>query len=93
MAQHASNATIINALGLHARPAMAFVELALTFDAEIAVARADAPDQRVNGKSIMEMMMLAATQGTDLTIHADGSDANDATAALCALVATGFDED
>lgn len=81
---------IVNRLGLHARPAMAFVDLAATFKCSVHVRR---DDTEVDGKSIMQMMMLAATQGTQLEIVADGDDADAALAALKALVARGFDEE
>ncbi|MCA9299509.1 MAG: HPr family phosphocarrier protein [Phycisphaerales bacterium] len=82
--------TISNRLGLHARPAMSFVDTANSFSAEIKVAKGA---QVVNGKSIMELMMLAATCGTSLDITAAGDDACDAVEALKALVDRGFDED
>lgn len=82
--------TIRNRLGLHARPAMAFVDLANTFDSDIQVHKGK---QVVDGKSIMQMMMLAAVQGTDLNIHADGPDAAKAIKALRELVDRGFDEE
>ncbi len=82
--------TIVNKLGLHARPAMTFVDLASTFQAEVTVSRSD---QEVDGKSIMHMMMLAATKGTELTVTAVGPDAEAACAALKKLVDDGFDED
>ena len=86
--------SISNPLGLHARPAMTFVETAMGFDAAISVRRADSPDtESVDGKSIMHMMMLAATCGTELIITADGSDAEQATSALRGLVVGGFGED
>ena len=82
--------TIVNKLGLHARPAMTFVDLASTFQSEVTVSRGD---QEVDGKSIMHMMMLAATKGTELTVTAIGPDAEKACAALKKLVDGGFDED
>lgn len=82
--------TIQNRLGLHARPAMAFVDLASTFRSVVTVRR---DDTEVDGKSIMQMMMLAATQGTPLEVTADGDDAEQALDALKALVARGFDEE
>jgi phosphocarrier protein HPr len=82
--------TIVNRLGLHARPAMTFVDLAGTFKSDITVKRSD---QEVDGKSIMHMMMLAATKGTALDIIAVGPDAEPACAALKKLVDSGFDED
>jgi len=84
--------TIKNRLGLHARPAMAFVDLASTFQCSIVVQRTDNPVP-VDGKSIMQMMMLAATQGTELEVIADGDDAKKACDALKALVDCGFDEE
>jgi len=82
--------TIVNKLGLHARPAMCFVDVASQFTSEIAVKRGD---QSVDGKSIMQMMLLAATKGTELELVADGADAPAACAALKKLVDDGFDEE
>lgn len=82
--------TICNRLGLHARPAMCFVDAANAFAATVTVRR---QGQAVDGKSIMQMMMLAATKGTELEIVADGSDAEAAIAALKRLVESGFDEE
>lgn len=82
--------TIVNRLGLHARPAMTFVDLATTFKCDVKVAK---PDCTVDGKSIMEMMMLAASQGTELEVIAEGEDAEAAIKALKALVDAGFDEE
>ena len=84
------NVKIVNRLGLHARPAMAFVDLATTFACDVQVAKSDTV---VDGKSIMQMMMLAASQGTELSITADGADAERACAALKELVESGFDEE
>lgn len=82
--------TIVNAKGLHARPSAVFVKLANRFESAISI---HAADKHVDGKSIMEIMMLAAAQGTDMTIHADGADQDRALDALCGLVEGGFDED
>ena len=84
--------TILNKLGLHARPAMVFVETATTFAAEISVRRKD-QTEAVDGKSIMQMVMLAATQGTEIEISACGEDADSAAAALAGLVESKFDEE
>ena len=81
---------IVNSLGLHARPAAAFVKIANRFTSSIAV-RKDALE--VNGKSIMGMMMLAAEQGSALLIRVDGDDAAAALEALSALITAGFGED
>ena len=84
---------IVNRLGLHARPAMSFVDLAASFRSEIKVRRVDMPDEWVDGKSIMQMMLLAATQHTELEIEADGPDGAKACESLRALVEGGFGED
>jgi len=84
---------IRNRLGMHARPAMEFVETASGFGCEISVCRGDAPDEKVDGKSIMQVMMLAATQGTELVIEAAGADAKAACDRLVRLVESGFDEE
>lgn len=81
---------IVNRLGLHARPAMTFVDVANTFAASITVSREDTV---VDGKSIMQMMMLAAGQGSELKVCATGPDAEAACAALKKLVESGFDEE
>lgn len=93
--------TIVNRLGLHARPAMSFVDLAGAYRCEIKVARVAASaggsgggaGSCVDGKSIMQMMMLAATKGTELEITAVGEDAEEACAALKQLVESGFGEE
>ena len=84
--------TIANRLGLHARPATLFVETASNSRSQVTVRRCDQEDP-VDGKSIMEMLMLAATQGTRIEITAVGSDADKAVRALVRLVEGGFDEE
>lgn len=81
--------TVVNALGLHARAAARFVQLAARYEARIHVAR---DTRRVDGKSIMGILLLAAARGTVLRIDAVGPDATDAVDALTALVADGFGE-
>lgn len=81
--------TIVNELGLHARPAAAFVKIAGAYQAEISVSR---DDMVVNGKSIMGVMTLAAEPGSELLIRAEGDDAQAAADALADLVAKGFHE-
>lgn len=88
----AAQTTIVNRLGLHARPAMAFVEEASRFAAEIGV-RKCCSDEKVDGKSILQMLMLAGTCGTVIEITADGTDEGDAIAALVKLVESRFGED
>lgn len=82
--------TITNKLGLHARPAMAFADTAAQFQSDIHVIKSG---NKFDGKSIMNLMMLAATQGTELEIAAKGPDADAALAALQKLVESKFDED
>jgi phosphocarrier protein len=82
-------ARIVNPLGMHARPAAAFVKTANRFKSHVHVYRGEL---KVNGKSIMGMMMLAAERGATIRIAAEGDDADAALDALCALVADGFDE-
>lgn len=84
------NATVVNKLGLHARPAMTFVDVAMTFQSSVSVRKGDT---EVDGKSIMQMMMLAASKGSDLEITAEGADATKACEALKKLVDSGFDEE
>ncbi|MEM7220170.1 MAG: HPr family phosphocarrier protein [Pseudomonadota bacterium] len=86
-----ASVTIVNQLGLHTRAASVLVRLATTFEADITLAREDG--KPVNGKSIMGVMLLAATQGTTVRICADGSDEADALAALTQLVRDRFGED
>jgi phosphocarrier protein HPr len=75
--------TVMNPLGLHARAAARFVHAASGFTSQIRVARAG---RIVDGKSIMGLLLLAAAQGTSLTITADGSDEVDAIDTLSAVV-------
>lgn len=79
-----------NVLGLHARPAAAFVKLSSGFESEVFVAKGEL---EVNGKSIMGVMMLAAECGSTLRIRAQGPDCEEAVEALAELVAEGFGEE
>jgi phosphocarrier protein HPr len=81
---------IINQLGLHARASAKFVKLASEFTSEVTLAR---NGQRVNGKSIMGIMMLAAGYGAEVELCADGDDEAQAVDALAALIDDGFGED
>jgi phosphocarrier protein len=81
--------TIVNKLGLHARAAAKFVTLAASFASDIKVAK---NGQEVNGKSIMGIMMLAASRGTEITLIADGSDESAAIASLSQLIEERFGE-
>jgi len=82
--------TIRNKLGLHARAAALFVQLSNKFSAEIMVEK---NGQEVNGKSIMGILILAATQGSKITVKAEGDDAAAAMEALGGLIDAGFGED
>ncbi len=81
--------TVPNAQGFHARPVMRFVDTAGQFQAEIRVRKGR---QIVDGKNPMDMMLLEATQGTQLEISAEGLDAAFAVDALVKLVESGFGE-
>lgn len=81
---------IINKLGLHARPAALLVQKANKFKSEITLEK---EGQRVNGKSIMGVMMLAAEQGSMLTISAQGEDEVQAVEALIEIVQSKFGEE
>ena len=82
--------TVVNRLGLHARPAAMFVRIASRHRAEIWVAK---EGEEVNGKSIMGLMMLAAGQGSKLRIRCDGPDADKAMEELEELIKAGFNEE
>ena len=81
--------TIVNPQGLHARPVMKFVDLAGRYESTVKVEKGS---DAVDGKSPMELMLLEAVQGTELTLAARGTDAAAALDALAGLVAGGFDE-
>lgn len=81
---------ILNKRGLHARAAAKFVKLAGQFQAEVTVVK---DGTSVSGRSIMGLMMLAASPGTELQLTASGVDAEAALSAIAALVAAKFDED
>ncbi len=81
--------TIINKLGLHARAAAKFVTTASQFDCDIQVSR---NGRSINGKSIMGVMMLAAAKGTEITVQANGDDAEKALAEINDLINDFFGE-
>ncbi len=84
--------TVANKLGLHARPATLFAERASKARSQILVRRCD-QTQAVDGKSVIQMMLLAATSGTRIEITAQGSDAREALQILVELVKSGFEEE
>jgi len=83
---------ISNKLGLHARPASFFVQMASTYDSEIKVENMNT-SMCADGKSMMSLLMLAAICGTKLKITVSGNDADSALKALGALISRGFDEE
>jgi len=82
--------TVVNKLGIHARPAAMFVKTANRFSCDIFVEK---DGEKVNGKSIMGLMMLAAGPGCKLRVHADGQDAPAAINEIEELLRRKFDED
>ena len=81
--------TVKNELGMHARPAALFVELANKYESDIYVSKGD---RKINGKSIMGLMMLAAAYGTKLSVEIDGDDAEKAMKAIEELFLNNFYE-
>lgn len=81
---------VVNKLGIHARPAALFVKTANRFECDVFVEK---DGEKVNGKSIMGLMMLAAGQGSKLLVTAEGADADKALVELEAIVLRKFDED
>jgi phosphocarrier protein len=81
---------IVNELGLHARAATKFVQLAGKFPCDIQVVK---DGNEVNGKSIMGVLMLVASKGTQITVRARGARADEAVAALVQLVQSRFGEE
>ena len=80
---------IVNPLGVHARPAAALTKLAGQFRSEVWFTR---KGRRVNGKSILGVMMLAAAKGATVELDVDGPDEQEALDALVALINNRFDE-
>ncbi len=84
------SATIVNKLGLHARAATRLVNCASMFEAQLWIKK---DEKTINGKSIMGILTLAASNGTELLIQADGADGEDALQAICELISSRFGED
>ena len=82
--------TIVNKLGLHARAAAKLVNIATKYSSQIEIEK---DGQRVNGKSIMGVMMLAASQGSHILLLADGDDATESLDDMALLINNRFDED
>lgn len=85
-----SELEIINKLGLHARAAAKLVKLSSSFESTIEIEK---DGQKVNSKSIMGVMMLAASYGTRVSIFAEGPDEENALTAICELINRRFDEE
>ena len=90
MAQVVTELEVVNKVGIHARPAAAIVQALQDFDAEVFFIK---DGQRVNGKSIMGVLMLAAGCGSVLTVEAEGSEAPEAVEAVRNLINSKFGED
>jgi len=84
---------VSNKLGLHARPAMQFVDAANGFSSDIKVTKFGDEPGEADGKSVMQMIILAATEGTKLRIDADGDDADAAVKSLAGLFESKFGEE
>ncbi|MBT3146924.1 HPr family phosphocarrier protein [Neptunomonas phycophila] len=82
--------TIINKLGLHARAAAKLINTTSRFSCDV---RLEKDDREVDGKSIMSVMMLAASRGTELTVKTQGEDQDEALSAIEALINNRFDEE
>ena len=84
---------VSNKLGLHARPAMQFVDVANQFDSAVTVHKGGEEPCDADGKSVMQMIVLEATMGTPLTIEANGDDAEEAVKQLVAQFESKFGEE
>ena len=90
MARLSKTLTILNEVGLHARPASMIVKRLLQFESEIFIEK---DGRKVNGKSIMGILMLAAGKGSRIRVEADGSDAQEALDAVEQLILSKFGEE
>jgi len=81
---------IMNKLGLHARPSARLTQLASSFKSDVFMAR---NGRRINAKSIMGVMMLAAAKGSTVTLETNGEDEQEAIDALAGLITSGFGEE
>ena len=89
----AKDIIVSNKLGLHARPAMQFVDVANQFSASVMVKKGGEEPCEADGKSVMQMIILAATEGTPLRIEAEGDDAQAAVDKLAELFESKFGEE
>jgi phosphocarrier protein len=81
---------VVNKLGLHARPSARLTQLASSFQSKVFLSR---NGRRVNAKSIMGVMMLAASKGSTITLETEGDDEEAAIDALTDLISSGFGEE
>ena len=93
MATASREIIVTNKLGLHARPAMQLVDAANQFKSDIKVVKGGDEPYEADGKSVMQVIILAATEGTNLRIDADGDDAEAAVATLAELFEERFGEE
>jgi phosphocarrier protein HPr len=93
MPKIARDIVVSNKLGLHARPAMQFVDMANGFSSDIVVIKGGEEPGEADGKSVMQMIILAAVEGTPLRIEADGEDAQQAVDSLAGLFESKFGEE
>jgi phosphocarrier protein len=85
--------TITNRLGLHARAAAKVVKLAVGFQSDILLVRSDSQQKRADAKSILGILLLAASKGTVIDVIADGADEAQALESLCLLIENKFGEE
>ena len=88
----ARNVRVVNRLGLHARAAARLVRTASAFSSAVRLERADR-SAAADAKSILSVLMLAASRGTELRVEADGADEGAALEAVCGLIEKGFGEE
>ena len=81
---------ILNQKGLHARASVKLAELSAQFQAQIVISN---PTTNADAKNVLQLMMLAASKGTQLELHCDGEDAEDAATAILGLINNFFDEE
>ena len=93
MPKASSQVVVSNKLGLHARPAMAFVDLANKFMCKVTVYKGGEEPAEADGKSVMQMIILAALPGTPIRIEAEGDDAEQAVVQLAGLFESKFGEE
>lgn len=90
---YSKTVTVTNKTGLHARPAAEFVAKAKGFASKINIKRAGSEQDAVNAKSIIRLLSVGVTQGTEVELIADGADEKEAVEALVELIESGFGEE